>query len=100
MYRAHHVVFFAIAWLSCSPYLKVFCKYLSSVLLYYKLLNVVLLRDFLQDSGTNTIMMDDWITFLSSQRVAHLVKVIIRHCVIVIACLVPFSLHIYELTWS
>jgi len=30
-----------------------------------------------QDSGQNTIVMDDWIVFLASKRVAHLVKVII-----------------------
>ena len=37
----------------------------------------------LQDSGKNTIVMDDWIVFLSSNRVANLVKVIILTLIII-----------------
>jgi len=38
---------------------------------------VIFVCHLLQDSGNNKIVMDDWIVFMSSKHVAHLVKVII-----------------------
>jgi len=41
------------------------------------MLRFLKLCDLLQDAGENKIVIDEWIVFVSSKRVAHLVKVLI-----------------------